>query len=192
MPDEAEVHGLVALMLLHESRRAARFRDGEIVLLAEQDRVALGRRADRGRADDARSRAGAARPRAVRGAGGDRVAARGGAARLAADRRALRRAVQLTDSPVVRAQPGGRDRRGGRAGGGLAIVDAAGTRRLPLPALSARRDAAPARARRRGAGRVRRALELVHDDAERRLFERRLAELADLTRTASARARPRP
>jgi RNA polymerase sigma-70 factor (ECF subfamily) len=38
MPDEAEVHGLLALMLLHESRRQARFRDGERVLLADQDR----------------------------------------------------------------------------------------------------------------------------------------------------------
>ncbi len=38
MPGEAEVHGLLALMLLHDSRRAARFRDGELVPLAEQDR----------------------------------------------------------------------------------------------------------------------------------------------------------
>jgi RNA polymerase sigma-70 factor (ECF subfamily) len=38
MPDEAEVHGLLALMLLHESRRAARLRGGELVLLADQDR----------------------------------------------------------------------------------------------------------------------------------------------------------
>jgi RNA polymerase sigma-70 factor, ECF subfamily len=38
MPDEPEVHGLLALMLLHEARREARFRDGEIVLLADQDR----------------------------------------------------------------------------------------------------------------------------------------------------------
>jgi RNA polymerase sigma-70 factor, ECF subfamily len=38
MPDEAEAHGLLALMLLHDSRRDARFRDGELVLLAEQDR----------------------------------------------------------------------------------------------------------------------------------------------------------
>ena len=38
MPDEAEVHGLLALMLFHESRRRARLRDGELVLLAEQDR----------------------------------------------------------------------------------------------------------------------------------------------------------
>src|SRR5206468_5280865 len=38
MPDEAEVHGLLALMLLHDSRRDARFADGELVLLDEQDR----------------------------------------------------------------------------------------------------------------------------------------------------------
>jgi RNA polymerase sigma-70 factor (ECF subfamily) len=38
MPDEPEVLGLLALMLLHDSRRAARFRDGELVLLAHQDR----------------------------------------------------------------------------------------------------------------------------------------------------------
>jgi RNA polymerase sigma-70 factor (ECF subfamily) len=39
MPDEPEVAGLLALMLLHDSRRAARFdHQGEIVLLADQDR----------------------------------------------------------------------------------------------------------------------------------------------------------
>jgi RNA polymerase sigma-70 factor (ECF subfamily) len=38
MPDEPEALGLLALMLLHDSRRAARLHDGEIVLLAEQDR----------------------------------------------------------------------------------------------------------------------------------------------------------
>ena len=35
---EPEVMGLLALMLLHDSRRQARFRDGERVLLADQDR----------------------------------------------------------------------------------------------------------------------------------------------------------
>ncbi|HUQ58954.1 RNA polymerase sigma factor [Lentzea sp.] len=38
MPDEPEVWGLLALMLLVDSRRDARLRDGEIVLLAGQDR----------------------------------------------------------------------------------------------------------------------------------------------------------
>jgi RNA polymerase sigma-70 factor, ECF subfamily len=38
MPDEPEAHGLLALMLLHDARRDARFADGELVLLADQDR----------------------------------------------------------------------------------------------------------------------------------------------------------
>jgi RNA polymerase sigma-70 factor (ECF subfamily) len=39
MPDEPEVHGLLALLLLTDSRRASRTRpDGSLVLLAEQDR----------------------------------------------------------------------------------------------------------------------------------------------------------
>src|SRR3954454_5360238 len=40
MPDEPEVHGLLALMLLHDARRAARVHDGELVLLADHDRSA--------------------------------------------------------------------------------------------------------------------------------------------------------
>jgi RNA polymerase sigma-70 factor, ECF subfamily len=39
MPDEPEAHGLLALMLLHDARRAARFCGGELVLLADQDRA---------------------------------------------------------------------------------------------------------------------------------------------------------
>jgi RNA polymerase sigma-70 factor, ECF subfamily len=38
MPDEAEVHALVALMRLHHARRRARFVDGELIRLADQDR----------------------------------------------------------------------------------------------------------------------------------------------------------
>jgi RNA polymerase sigma-70 factor, ECF subfamily len=38
MPDEAEAHGLLALMLLGHARAAARFRGGELVLLDDQDR----------------------------------------------------------------------------------------------------------------------------------------------------------
>jgi RNA polymerase sigma-70 factor (ECF subfamily) len=40
MPDEPEVQGLLALMLLHDARRDARLRDGELVLLEDQDRAA--------------------------------------------------------------------------------------------------------------------------------------------------------
>jgi RNA polymerase sigma-70 factor, ECF subfamily len=39
MPDEAEAHGLLALMLINHARSAARFHDGELVLLDDQDRA---------------------------------------------------------------------------------------------------------------------------------------------------------
>ena len=52
MPDEPEAWGLQALMLLHDGRREARRRDGEIVLLSDQDpalfdreRIAVGQAA---------------------------------------------------------------------------------------------------------------------------------------------------
>ncbi len=38
MPDEPDVHGLLALMLMNDARRDARFADGAIVLLRDQDR----------------------------------------------------------------------------------------------------------------------------------------------------------
>ena len=75
MPDEPEVHGLLAMMLLHDARREARFRGGDLVLLADQDarsgtpsRSPPGGRCSTGRWPP--------RPRPLRGAGGDRVAAR--------------------------------------------------------------------------------------------------------------------
>jgi RNA polymerase sigma-70 factor (ECF subfamily) len=39
MPDESEVHALLALMRLHHARRRARFAGGELVRLADQDRT---------------------------------------------------------------------------------------------------------------------------------------------------------
>jgi RNA polymerase sigma-70 factor (ECF subfamily) len=38
MPDESEARGLLALMLLNHARRETRYADGEMVLLADQDR----------------------------------------------------------------------------------------------------------------------------------------------------------
>ena len=38
MPDEPEVHGLLALMQIHHARRKARFSGDELVLLEDQDR----------------------------------------------------------------------------------------------------------------------------------------------------------
>ena len=96
---EPEARGLLALMLLHESRRAARMTPaGEIILLEDQDR----RLWDRALIDEglAAGRSGAAPPSAgaVCGAGGDRRGARdgahGGGDRLERDRRPLRRACR--------------------------------------------------------------------------------------------------
>jgi RNA polymerase sigma-70 factor (ECF subfamily) len=51
MPDEPEVLALLALMLLHDARKAARLRDGRVVPLDEQDRTLWDtRQLDQGRA----------------------------------------------------------------------------------------------------------------------------------------------
>ncbi len=81
MPDEPEARGLLALMLLHDARREARFAAGELIVLDDQDRTLWddGQIADGTRG--ARARARLARPRAVRRPGGDRRAPHRGAAR---------------------------------------------------------------------------------------------------------------
>ncbi len=96
LPADAEPLVLLALMLLHDGRRAARAdADGRPIMLGEQDPLMVGPRPGRGGCRGARAGACAARSRAVPGAGGDRRAPRRGAIvgadRLAADRRALRR-----------------------------------------------------------------------------------------------------
>ena len=51
MPDEPEVLALLALMLLHDARKAARLRDGQVVPLDDQDRTLWDtRQIDEGRA----------------------------------------------------------------------------------------------------------------------------------------------
>jgi RNA polymerase sigma-70 factor, ECF subfamily len=51
MPDEGEVLALLALMLLHDARKAARLRDGQVVPLDDQDRARWDmRQIDQGRA----------------------------------------------------------------------------------------------------------------------------------------------
>ena len=94
MPDEAEVLGLVALMLLHDSRRATRTgAHGELVLMADQDRSRWDRGRDR-RGDPA-ARAGLAGTlrRSLPATSGNRCRARQGGSlmrhRLGSDRRAL-------------------------------------------------------------------------------------------------------
>ncbi|HWF36320.1 MAG TPA: sigma-70 family RNA polymerase sigma factor [Solirubrobacteraceae bacterium] len=177
LPDEPETHALLALMLLHDSRREARLRNGELVLLADQDRslwnaqqVAEGHVAlDRALALRGRS------PYVIQAA----IAALHTEeprdwAQIAALYGEL---AKITDSPVVELNRGiaVAEERGPRAG--LEIVD--GLELDGFHYLHSTRGELLWRLGRRGEARdaYLRALALVHDDAERRLLERRLAEL---------------
>jgi RNA polymerase sigma-70 factor, ECF subfamily len=177
MPDEPEAHGLLALMLLHDARREARFRDRELVLLGDQDRslwradlIAEGRSVlDRAIALDGQGpyvlQAGIAALHADDEPDWEQIAALYG------------ELARLTGSPVVELN---------RA---VAIAEAWGPA-LALPIVERldldgyrylhatradllRRLGRTAEARRA----YRRALELVEAEAERRFLERRLAEL---------------
>jgi RNA polymerase sigma-70 factor (ECF subfamily) len=179
MPDEPEVHGLLAMMLLLDARREARFRGDELVLLADQDRsrwnaeqLADGRRV-------------LERALALRGPGPYVVQA--AIAALHADEprdwpqiaALYGELVRLTGSPVVELNRAVAVSEAQSAEAGLAIVD-----RLALDDylyLHSTRAELLRRLERADEARAayRRALELVHDDAERRLLERRLAELGE-------------
>jgi RNA polymerase sigma-70 factor (ECF subfamily) len=177
MPDEPEVHGLLALMLLLDARREARFRDGELVLLAEQDRSRLDAE------EIAEGRAALDRALALLGRGPYVLQA--AIASLHADEprdwpqiaALYAELARQTDSPVVELNRAVAVAEGEGPEAGLEIVD-----RLPLEDY--RYFHATRGELLRRLGRIheareafRRALELVHDDAERRLLERRLAEL---------------
>jgi RNA polymerase sigma-70 factor, ECF subfamily len=177
MPDEPEVYGLLAMMLLHDARRAARLRDGELVLLAEQDRSLWDE------AQIAEGRASLDHALALRGAGAYVLQA--AIASLHAEEprdwpqiaALYEQLARATGSPVVELS---------RA---VAIAEVAG----PLQALAIVDDLALADYRYFHATRGEllsrlerteeareaygRALALAHDDAERRLLERRIAAL---------------
>ena len=181
MPDEPEVHGLLALMLLHDARREARFRGGDLVLLADQDpslwdtaQIADGRAAlDRALALHGRGpyvvQAAIASLHAEEPRDWTQIAALYGELAL------------LTDSPVVELSRAVAvaEEQGPEAG--LDIVDRLAledyrylhsTRGELLRRLGRTTEAREA---------YRRALALVQDNAERRLLERRLAELEEAT-----------
>ena len=117
MPDEPEVHGLLALMLLHDARREARFADGELVLLDDQDPALWDAE------QIARGRAALDRAIALRGRGPYVLQAAIASLHAdeprdwAADRRALRRARAPHRLAGGRAHPRGRGRRERGAGG---------------------------------------------------------------------------
>ncbi len=154
LPDQPEAHGLLAMMLLNDSRREARFRDGELVLLADQDRSHW----DTGQI--ARGRAELDRALALDGHGPYVVQAAIASLHADEDRDWRHIAVLygelalLTNSPVVAAEPGRRRGRSGGSGRGSAPRRRATPRRLPLPALHPGRAAEPPRAHRGGARRL--------------------------------------
>jgi RNA polymerase sigma-70 factor (ECF subfamily) len=177
MPDEPEVHGLIALTLLDDARRDARFADGELVLLADQDRAKWDE------AKLARGREALDRALALRGRGPYVLQAAIASLHMDEPRdwseiaALYAELVRLTGSPVVElnraiavAEVDGPD-------AGLALVD-----RLDLDGYqyfhSTRADLLR-RLERADEARTEyeRALELAHTEPERRFLEGRLAEV---------------
>jgi len=179
MPDEPEVFGLLALMLLQDSRRAARVgADGELVLLDEQDRSVWDRpRINEGlRVLD--------RAVSLRQPGPYQLQAAIAAAR-AEDRpqaeivALYERLAALDPSPVVRLNHAVAVALGGEVEHGLSLINAIdGLDGYHL--LHAARADLLRRLDRPGeaAASYGRALELVASDPERRFLERRLAEVS--------------
>jgi RNA polymerase sigma-70 factor (ECF subfamily) len=177
MPDEPEVHGLLALMLVNDARREARFADGAVVLLREQDRslwdfdqIAEGRaRLDRALALGGRG------PYVLQAALASlHVEEPQDWPQIAALYDELAR---LTGSPVVELNKAVAVAEAGDPEAALALVE-----RLELDQyhyLHATRAELLRRLDRveEARGAYDRALGLVHSEAERRFLERRLAEL---------------
>ncbi|HKE68011.1 MAG TPA: DUF6596 domain-containing protein [Nocardioidaceae bacterium] len=179
MPDEAETHGLLALMLLNDSRREARFDDGELVLLADQDRA-------RWDLDElAEGRGVLARALRLDRHGPYTLQAEIAARHVEEPPDWIRIAAlygelaDITGSDVVRLNQAVAIAEAGDVETGLALAERLdldryhylhATRAELLRRLDRDADARAAYAR---------ALELVHADAERRFLERRLAELGE-------------
>jgi RNA polymerase sigma-70 factor, ECF subfamily len=177
MPDEPEVHGLLALMLINDARREARFAGGTIVLLSDQDRslwdveaIAHGQAAlDRALALGGRGpyvlQAAIAAGHAEAPQDWSHLAALYGELAL------------LTGSPVVELNRAAALAEAGESETALALVDSLDLDRYHY--LHATRAELLRRLDRIEDARVAydRALELVHSDAERRFLEQRLEEL---------------
>ena len=178
MPDEAEVHGLQALMLLDDARREARFQGGELVLFAEQDRSLWD-------TDQlARGREALDRAFALQGRGAYVIQAAIASLHMQEPRDWLRIAalygqlVQLTGSPVVELNHAIAVAEAAGTEAGLSLVD-----RLDLDGYqyfhSTRADLLR-RLGRTDEARIEyeRALELTHTEPEQRFLRRRVAEVS--------------
>ncbi len=177
MPDEPEAQALLALMLLHDARRAARLRDGELVLLADQDRSLW----DAAAIDEGRRRL----DRAIALGGRGPYALQAAIAALHCDEprdweqiaALYGELAQLTGSPVVSLNRAVAVAAARGPQEGLRLVDALdldgyhylhATRADLLRRLGRTDDAREA---------YQRALALAHAEPERRFLHRRLAEL---------------
>jgi RNA polymerase sigma-70 factor (ECF subfamily) len=179
MPDEPEVHGLLSLMLIDDARREARFAEGSVVLLKDQDRSLW----DAAQLDAGR----AALDRAIAlGGRGDYVLQAAIASLHVEDPQDWPELAELygelarrTGSPVVELNRAAALGEAGELEQALALADS-----LDLDGyhyLHATRAELLRRLGRVDEARAAfvRALELVHSDAERSFLERRLAELDD-------------
>jgi predicted RNA polymerase sigma factor len=178
MADEPEVYGLLALMLLHDSRREARVVAGELIPLAEQDRT----RHDR--AEVAAGRAALDRALALRPAPGPYVlqaaiASLQAEADIDWDEVAVlyERLEQITGSPVVALNRAVAVAEAGAPERALELVDAldlGGYRYLHSTRAELLRRLGRADEAREA---FERALQLAATDVERRFLVRRLSEL---------------
>jgi RNA polymerase sigma-70 factor (ECF subfamily) len=179
MPDEPEVHGLQALMLLNDARRDARFDRGEVVLLTDQDRSRWNA------AQITRGRQALERAFALRGRGPYVIQAAIASLHMEEPRDWTQIAglyaelVRLTGSPVVELNRAiaVAETQGGEAG--LAVVDT-----LDLDGYqyfhSTRADLLRRLGRREEArAEYERALELAHTEPDRRFLQRRIAQLRE-------------
>ncbi len=181
MPDEPEVHGLHALCLLLDARRAARFRDGELVLLADQDAALLDA------AEVAAGRVALERALALRGRGPYVVQAAIASLHASEPRDWAQIAAlyveleALTGSPVVALNRAAAVAEAEGPAAGLELAEALAPRLDGYHYLHAARAELLRRLGRRAeaASAYRRALELVSEPAEQRLLRRRLREVCD-------------
>jgi RNA polymerase sigma-70 factor (ECF subfamily) len=177
MPDEPEPHGLLALMLINDARREARFAEGTVVLLADQDRSLW----DVGQIEAGRDAL--ARAEALGGCGPYGLQAK--IASLHVDdppdwprlAELYGELARLTGSEVVELNRAAAMAEAGDVERALALVDTLELDRYHY--LHATRGELYSRLDRPDEARAayQRALELVHSDVERRFLERKLEGL---------------
>ncbi len=179
MPDEPDVHAVLALMLLNDARRDARFADGAVVLLRDQDRALWDR--------DQIAEGHAALERALALGGRGAYVLQAAIAALHVDEpqdwpqlaALYGELARLTGSPVVELNRAAAIAEAGDVENALALVE-----QLELDGYHYLHSTRAELLRRLGRvdearAAYDRALELVHSDAERRFLERRLAEVRD-------------